>query len=157
MADYPKHLDEAPKAISKMEKAASITEIGSEHYIGNLKKHSINERNDNTALNSSPHVSENKNSAPIIHWNVKKQDVIVQNKQTTQYTSSPTTVIWPDLSTCTSIFTKTFPVENLPTAEEDEPFFYRLRPNLDQLKTSKILSEHQLGTVFYLLSGEDRK
>ena len=68
-----------------------------------------------------------------------------------------TTFYQPDLSKCISIYTNLFPIEDRPTGEEYEPFVYRLRPILDQLVTSKIPTEHQVGTVFSVLTGEARK
>ena len=63
----------------------------------------------------------------------------------------------PDLSKFILIFTNLFPVNDRPTGEEDEAFVYRLRQILDQIVTSKIPEEHQVGTVFSVLAGEARK
>lgn len=52
-----------------------------------------------------------------------------------------------------AIYNNMFPSQARPKREEDEPYVYRLRPILDQLKISKTPTENQVGTVFSVLSG----
>lgn len=58
---------------------------------------------------------------------------------------------------CISIFTNLFQTEESPTGEEDEQYIYCLSPILDQLTTSKIPKENQVGTVLSVLTGEASK
>lgn len=61
-----------------MKQAAPIPDICSANLIVNRKAYSINETYHNTALNVSPILHENINSAPTIDSNVEKQDVTAQ-------------------------------------------------------------------------------
>ena len=120
---------------------------GNENYPDELEDGNHKNKNEKDTIQVKNDVEEMKDQNPI--------DIIPNPSP--KFEKEYATSHQPDLSKCISIFTNLFPIEDRPTGEEDEPFVYRLRPILDQLVTSKIPTEHQVGTVFSVLTGEARK
>ena len=59
-----------------------------------------------------------------------------------------------DLTQSIRVMTSIFGPDDRLTGEENEPFLHRLQPMIDQMRASQISDQHQVTTLFSLLTGK---